>query len=274
MACGGRAQLPLGLLLLLTLSEGSHFQHRELGHRAYAADGKSDDQRVLRLNKTRTSVGWWESAKQVMGWMMPPSIADGLGLLPSQVEVEFFVMSMCPDAKACEDVFLPVLRELAPLVNMNFTYIATLQDNSPVCMHGPAECAGDRQRLCVQKQVKSDGNASKLLDFASCQDSDLAAVPSNGQACARKAGVIASDFSSCSDAGGAGEALLVASAQRSSDLSIATSCTVRVQGEVFCVHNGDWEGCSSCDDDKAACLKTKVCNSVSSHGTRKSELCR
>eukprot|EP00438_Fugacium_kawagutii_P008236 Skav226255 [mRNA] locus=scaffold2708:78602:79765:- [translate_table: standard] len=51
----------------------------------------------------------------------------GNQFMASSVQVEFFVMSKCPDAKACEDTFLPagVLQDLRSLVEVEFIYIGT-----------------------------------------------------------------------------------------------------------------------------------------------------
>ncbi|CAE7280157.1 unnamed protein product [Symbiodinium natans] len=187
----------------------------------------------------------------------------------SAIAVEFFVMSKCPDAKLCEETFLPVLQDLTELVTVNFTYIADVTREEPAsvrCMHGPEECMGNSQRLCVQRA----GNATDLR-FAKCQDSGT--IPGNGKACAVAAGFTAAeleDLEACWS-GALGQALLRESAKRASALSVTTSCTLQVGNKDFCIHDGGWRNCGSCGSDKAACLKAKVCE-LSGHA-RKSELC-
>jgi len=191
------------------------------------------------------------------------------------IAVEFFVMAKCPDAKFCEETFLPVLEDLAQLVTVNFTYIADsskTQENGqqPVqCMHGPAECVGDQQRLCAQTALTSRSGAG--LRFALCQDAGT--IPENGKACAASAGFEAKELEAWEACvrGGVGEELLRASAERALALSISTSCTVHVESQAFCVHDGHWKDCGKCTD-KAACLKAKVCE-LSRH-PRKSEFCQ
>lgn len=195
--------------------------------------------------------------------------------LPTSLNIEFFVMSKCPDAKFCEDTFLPVIKELAPLVTVNFTSIGGALDSVgvPSCMHGASECEGNRQRLCAQKAAEQDGAVDKLLTFSACQDADAANIPKCGEACASEAGLDTADFMACAKSGGEGQSLFKAAAARSKALGIKISCTVRVQDEVFCVHNGDWTNCSSCGEDKPACLRTKICDSVSSENSKKAQLC-
>ena len=93
---------------------------------------------------------------------------------------------------------------------------------------------------------------------------------------------------------------LQASVQKASDLSITTSCTLRVNDDIFCVHDGAWRDCGlglsqrlqmdedirpqnvptshqvssssgSCGSDLAACLKEKVCSI--SRDPKKSDVC-
>lgn len=193
------------------------------------------------------------------------------------IAIEFFVMSKCPDAKICEQTFLPVLEDLAQLVTVNFTYIADsskTQENGEQpavqCMHGPAECVGDQQRLCAQTVLTSRSGTD--LRFALCQDAGT--VPENGKACAKSAGFEAVELQAWDAclSGTLGEELLRASAERAESLSITTSCTLHVESQAFCVHDGQWKDCGSACTDKADCLKAKVCE-LSRH-PRKSEFCQ
>ncbi|CAK9072924.1 unnamed protein product [Durusdinium trenchii] len=98
-----------------------------------------------------------------------PGHEAGVVTQTSIVTVDFFVMSKCPDAKLCEETFLPVLKDLASLVSVNFTYLGTIAATGSQCMHGPSECEGDMQRLCVQEAASTE----KLLRFAMCQDAAI-----------------------------------------------------------------------------------------------------
>ena len=65
-----------------------------------------------------------------------------VGCASSGVPVEFFVMSKCPDARMCGEVFGPALKELAPALDLRFSYIADSEKGGFSCMHG----AGRRGR--------------------------------------------------------------------------------------------------------------------------------
>eukprot|EP00421_Protoceratium_reticulatum_P064437 CAMPEP_0168421518 /NCGR_PEP_ID=MMETSP0228-20121227/33322_1 /TAXON_ID=133427 /ORGANISM="Protoceratium reticulatum, Strain CCCM 535 (=CCMP 1889)" /LENGTH=228 /DNA_ID=CAMNT_0008435427 /DNA_START=45 /DNA_END=728 /DNA_ORIENTATION=+ len=158
----------------------------------------------------------------------------------SKVRVDFFVMSKCPDAALCEQTFLPVLKNLASVVNVSFEFIGAERQGVPECMHGPSECMGNRQQICAQQT----GDVSKLLDFVACQAADDANIPENGEACLKKTG-LGKEVNDCIDSEQAAT-LLSNSFGKSRGLNIFTSCTVNVEGQEFCVHDGEWKSCDAC----------------------------
>ena len=201
------------------------------------------------------SRGLWQSVHNILSWITGSN----------KVTVSFFVMSKCPDAKVCEDTFLPVLKDLRSLVDVDFTYIGSKEGGQVDCMHGPSECDGDKQRLCMQKVAPLES----LLNFAMCQDANQSAIAGNGEGCATQSGLSKEDLVQCVK--NDGDKLLEASVQKASDLSITTSCTLRVNDDIFCVHDGAWRDCGSCGSDLAACLKEKVCSI--SRDPKKSDYC-
>mmetsp|Transcript_37350 Transcript_37350/g.89306 ORF Transcript_37350/g.89306 Transcript_37350/m.89306 type:complete len:235 (-) Transcript_37350:140-844(-) len=218
----------------------------------YSGQGTSiRSERRSQLKDAGTGV--WQSVKEMWSWMT----SNG------EISLEFFVMSKCPDARTCEQTFLPVLKDLAPLVRTKFTYIGKDEGTEVSCMHGADECAGNMQRLCAQK-----AELKQLAAFALCQDQDQSAIPGSGEACATQAGIAAQDLQKC--VADTGEELLKASVRRAAGLSVSTSCTLQVAEETFCVHDGDWTNCN-CGPDKAECLKQKVCELSTHH--RKGEFC-
>mmetsp|Transcript_32075 Transcript_32075/g.92151 ORF Transcript_32075/g.92151 Transcript_32075/m.92151 type:complete len:218 (+) Transcript_32075:118-771(+) len=182
---------------------------------------------------------------------------DGSKMASNKVHVEFFVMSKCPDAITCEDAFGPVLKELASAVNVSFEYIGSPKSG---CMHGPSECAGDIQQLCAQAEA---GSVSQLIDFVLCQSQDRQKIPDNGEECIAHAGYNAERMDTCIH-GNKGMDMLKKSFGVSQSRGIGLSCTVSVNGEEFCAHDGDWVECSACDahDDKGTCLRDKICGLV------------
>ena len=121
---------------------------------------------------------------------------------------------------------------------------------------GPSECSGDLQQVCAQEL--SAGNNTALVDFVMCQDDSQAAIPENGGSCAEQAGLDSAKLQACAS-GSRGAALLRQSIAHTDSLGIDVCCTVYVQKKEFCVHNGEWQQCSQCGDDKAQCLIDAVC---------------
>mmetsp|Transcript_134555 Transcript_134555/g.418158 ORF Transcript_134555/g.418158 Transcript_134555/m.418158 type:complete len:221 (-) Transcript_134555:269-931(-) len=175
----------------------------------------------------------------------------------SKVRVEFFVMSKCPDAAACERAFGPVLKELAPAVNVSLEYIGDANQGSAECMHGPSECAGNVQQLCAQAEA---GNISQLMDFLTCQNQNRKRIPDNGEECFARAGYDTSRMKACSSSS-KGTEMLLKSFGVSERRGILLSCTLSVNGKEFCAHDGSWVGCSACDAyaEKGSCLRDTIC---------------
>ncbi|KAF5388307.1 hypothetical protein D9615_000404 [Tricholomella constricta] len=93
-----------------------------------------------------------------------------------KVPVQLGVMSRCPDALLCENVFNEVLRKVSNKIQLSLVYVAKpadivrLDSSEPdfgvKCMHGPEECAGNVQQLCVAKHEPS----SVWWEFVQCQN--------------------------------------------------------------------------------------------------------
>lgn len=173
----------------------------------------------------------------------------------TMVNLEFFVMSKCPSARFWEQKWLPILQRMPASLNVRFTYIASARPGQEAsCMHGPGECAGNRQRLCVQKHAK---DVRQLMGFALCQGRDPGAIPYNGESCARSVGFDTNLLYSCSE-GMEGGMLLQESAQRAEQQHVSASCTLHVQDEVFNGEYRNMEHCGRCYDNER-CLALKVC---------------
>ncbi|KAG9023686.1 hypothetical protein FRB95_012633 [Tulasnella sp. JGI-2019a] len=75
-----------------------------------------------------------------------------------KVPITLGVMSRCPDARFCEDVFDSVLEEVGfEKVDVDLSFIARFNESEPKygvsCMHGQQECDGNVQELCVSKHL-------------------------------------------------------------------------------------------------------------------------
>ncbi|UJR35387.1 hypothetical protein I4U23_028144 [Adineta vaga] len=166
------------------------------------------------------------------------------------VRVEFFVMSKCPDARKCETLFAPSLIKLSSIINFTVSFIAyETQTNQIECMHGPDECLGNKQQLCVQSMCSQ----TTLLKFLQCQSRQLANIPNNGEQCLKEASdgsIKWSDIDTCvkSDKG---NELFHQSLQRTKSASAKKSCTMNLNGQFWCMHDGTWYGCSDGHDEKS-----------------------
>lgn len=187
------------------------------------------------------------------------------------LNIEFFVMSKCPSARWWEQRILPVLKEVPDKVSVSFTFIPKLTwqpgSGDVTCLHGDNECAGNRQRLCVQKY----GTVAQLLGFAICQGKDTTLIPSSGAACATGVGFDTQLLSTCAD-GDEGYQLLEESATRARSLDIHKSCTIMVENQEWQGNNTGLESCGACNT-VATCMKLQVCCGLPTEERSASTIC-
>ncbi|KAM6495894.1 hypothetical protein JOM56_008600 [Amanita muscaria] len=170
-----------------------------------------------------------------------------------KVPVELGVMSRCPDAIFCETIFDRVLQQVKDKVTLSMRYIAKLDPSEPTfgveCMHGPEECAGNVQQLCVAKHASQ----SHWWEFVQCQNfggREHVGQPSLALKCARAVGIDweSSGVGQCagldgSGTGAEGVKLLQDSVALTSKLGIKKSCTIIIDGKKVCIHDGKWKRC-------------------------------
>ncbi|KAI9621968.1 hypothetical protein H4Q26_015405 [Puccinia striiformis f. sp. tritici PST-130] len=171
------------------------------------------------------------------------------------VPVVLGVMSKCPDAQICEDVFDKVLAEVADKVDILLTYIGEIDPSAEYgvrCRHGNIECKGDIQQLCYRNRFP------KLHDwwgFIQCENyAGLARVGDEelAKSCARVNGHDwDSDVKDCTT-GSQGRQLLESSIEHAKQLRIRRSCSISsVHPFVFswsdhkliCIRDGVWKNC-------------------------------
>ena len=177
-----------------------------------------------------------------------------------KVKVELFVMSKCPDGAYCENVFIPSLLRLAPILDLSVDYIA--QRNSAIsqanitCLHGVSECEGNRQQLCAQLLSSAAPLSLQYLNFTSCQAQSYRNVPDNAATCAKQSGFDADKLQSCVSS--VGQQLLFDSVNYSRSRNQSTSCTVLIENSLWCIRDGGaWKQCNEGTD--ANSLITAVC---------------
>jgi len=170
-----------------------------------------------------------------------------------KVPVQLGVMSRCPDALLCESAFNEVLRRVIDKVDLSLIYIAKINDSEPdfgvSCMHGPEECAGNVQQLCVNKYAPF----KNWWEFVICQNyqgREVIGGPEVALKCANTAGIDweTSGTGQCAGFDGSGKgsegvALLKESVLLTEQMNVKTSCTVVINGRPVCVHDETWKNC-------------------------------
>lgn len=162
------------------------------------------------------------------------------------VQVDFFVMSRCPDAAFCETLFLPYLLQLSSIVKFTLSFIASKSSaNEFQCMHGESECRGNKQQLCIQKFYSS----TIFLNYLLCQSADISRIPDNGEECARNLTINWSDVQTCVNSNQSNE-LFDQAWQRTQAAGARKSCTMHLNGKFWCMHDRYWANCSEGTDAK------------------------
>ncbi|KAF8655252.1 hypothetical protein AX16_003155 [Volvariella volvacea WC 439] len=185
----------------------------------------------------------------------PPFLQqDTNGLLVEQrVPVELGVMSRCPDGLLCESIFNEVLKRVANKVDISLLYIGKIDptdtDFGVKCLHGPEECAGNVQQLCVAKYA----SPSNWWEFVQCQNyegRDKIGLPDLALKCARTAEINweESGVGECAGITGDGRGaegirLLQKSVNETQRRGIVKSCTILINGRLACIHDGSWQSC-------------------------------
>ncbi|KAI0254750.1 hypothetical protein BJV78DRAFT_1273821 [Lactifluus subvellereus] len=172
-----------------------------------------------------------------------------------RVPVTLGVMSRCPDALLCETLFDKVIPRVAQKIDLSLAYVARINPSDPefgvTCMHGRYECAANVQQLCVAKYTPM----RTWWEFVVCQNyegRDQIGRPDVALKCARTARIDweGSEVGRCAglDGSGTGEEgvrLLQGSIRTTEFLDITKSCTIVINTEKVCVHDGMWKDCEN-----------------------------
>ena len=178
-----------------------------------------------------------------------PDSGLSFSITGSEVGLEAFVMSKCPDARDClRDLVVPAMEQISDLVNFKLSIIGSIDETNSTsdiqCKHGPEECLGDIILLCAQHLYPTDAKIS--LGFSNCLISSYKKIPDRSliESCALEHAVDFAKLNHCLSDDGHGEELLRASVLRSKSEGVVYSCTVKVGGEKWCIRDGGrWKGC-------------------------------
>jgi len=162
----------------------------------------------------------------------------------SLVNLHFFVMSMCPDAKLCQQLYAPVIEQVGSIVNFTIDYIATQDSDTEsgfFCKRGDPECFGNMGQLCAKKYYSEN---YQWYDYVLCQIEDQSTIPDSLKPCAAKIGLNAETLEQCAY-GDEGKKLLLNSITTTESYGITRSCTMYLENELFCIHDGGWQNCQA-----------------------------
>jgi hypothetical protein len=169
--------------------------------------------------------------------------------LRNLVPLEAHIISKCPDTRDClQELLLPVMELVSAKVNFTLSYIGTPLSESAEdveCKHGPMECMGNILELCAARLYP---DPKQYLGFVMCLTRDYEDIPERAllEDCALEHGLDFERLNHCAstDDGGLGMGYLRESVKRSMAAGVDTSCTVRLNGETYCVHDdGEWTDC-------------------------------
>lgn len=183
-------------------------------------------------------------------WQTKPNSKPEAGVRKQEkppVQLEAHIMSKCPDARDClRDMVLPVMERVQDKVNFTLSFIGTPDADSGVaCKHGPAECMGNIIELCAADLYP---DPKTYLGFTMCISMKYRDIPKREliEACALEHAVDLKALNDCAarDDGAYATDMLRSSVERTSKAGVTSSCTVRLDEEIYCIRDGgEWVEC-------------------------------
>lgn len=132
-------------------------------------------------------------------------------------------------------------------VSFRLTYIGHTDPHSDAitCKHGESECLGNIIELCAASLYP---DPKIYLGFVNCMSKHYQDIPQRELVhdCALEHNVVFDELNECmsKDDGVFGMGLLRSSVERSASLNVSTSCTIRLDGRMWCVRDGgEWKDC-------------------------------
>lgn len=188
--------------------------------------------------------------------LAPASLEKPLKL----VNVKLGVMSHCPDALFCENIWDKVIDQVAPLIDMHLLFIGEKNKTEKYgisCKHGSAECYGNIVELCAAEEWDrrshdiDTSSKPRWLDawnFVQCLNFSSKLSELGDSAIAQKcATALKLDWTSASLqkclTTHHGTSLLQHSIKSASKLGITKSCSILIEDKIICVHDGVWKDC-------------------------------
>jgi 2-hydroxychromene-2-carboxylate isomerase len=156
-----------------------------------------------------------------------PGEEAGAGI-ENKAKVEFYVMSQCPYGTQVQEGIGPVLEKRKGYIAFTEDFIATPTPEGALnCMHGEAECNGNRAELCLAKHYPDTYFPAVL-----CMAKDRQGIPDNWKKCAEEAGLDPAPVKACYD-GDEGKSLAQASAMKSQEKGARGSPTIFINDKPY-----------------------------------------
>lgn len=147
--------------------------------------------------------------------------------------------------QAClKELVLPAMERVHSKVDFKLNFLGRPTANDGIeCMHGPAECMGNIILLCAAHHYP----VTQSLPFTMCLENDYKDIPNEAlvRDCALEFGLDFAKLNECAsdDNTGLGLSLLRDSVERTISKGVTKSCTVRLNEQVYCIHDGTWKEC-------------------------------
>ncbi|KAJ2658837.1 hypothetical protein IWW48_003824 [Coemansia sp. RSA 1200] len=162
-----------------------------------------------------------------------------------KVQVEFFVMSRCPDAVKMEQTFSRVVDAVHSIMEVQLSFIAKLDPNATtgaVCKHGEHECLGNIDELCALRHRLDLPSFWRFLGCVNNRVEDIGRGKDLALRCASAAGLDTAAFLACTNQG-EGRSLFRQSVENAVFAGVETSATVFIAGKKRCVEDNGWREC-------------------------------
>ncbi|EUC66448.1 gamma interferon inducible lysosomal thiol reductase GILT protein, putative [Rhizoctonia solani AG-3 Rhs1AP] len=165
-----------------------------------------------------------------------------------KVPITLGVMSRCPDALMCEEVFNNVVNRVSDKIDIGLAFIGTVNASEPLygvtCMHGEFECAGNVHELCAIAHTSSHNEWWPFMRCLNYHGRSQIGLEDVSRKCARVVGLDwdQSGIGACVS-GDEGKRLLRESVEYSKRNHITTSCTIIINGKVRCIRDSTWKEC-------------------------------
>ncbi|MDR3576980.1 MAG: hypothetical protein P4L50_24205 [Anaerolineaceae bacterium] len=178
---------------------------------------------------TNTSCNPSGSQPAKVNAILDPSLQtklDALAASGKKVQLELFVMSLCPYGNMAETVLLPWLQAHPGAANLSLQFIAAASGSDFQSLHGPNEVSEDLRQLALIKQYPA-----KLNGYLSCRSANYS-DPNGWIACAVNQGLKTDDISKLAQSTDTASALRT-SLTRANGLGVQASPTLFLNGSVY-----------------------------------------